>query len=342
MPERPSHAPGRRPDRVLHGRDAALAPGLDLRLPHPRGRGDGRAGAGLHASPTALAYVEELVGARASTPTASCRASRSSSTPTPTSSRRSPSCAPRGACGRRLMRERVRRQGPALVAAAHAHPDLRRLAHGAAAAASTSRARPSRRSAGRHRRARSRCTPTPTTRRSRSRRVEAATLALRTQQIIADETGVASVADPLGGSYFVEQLTDEMEAEASRYIAAHRRPRRHGRGRRGRATRRRRSPRPPTFPARVRAGERMIVGVNASRRRGRRRSTCTAPTPRSSGGRWSACATCAPAATRPPTPAALDALRAACEGDRERDAAADRGRQGGGHAGRDVRRASRV
>src|SRR4051812_5982268 len=47
---------------------------------------------------------------------------------------------------------------------------------------------------------------------------EAATLALRTQQIIAEESGVPEVADPLGGSYFLESLTDEMEAEAQRYL----------------------------------------------------------------------------------------------------------------------------
>ena len=47
---------------------------------------------------------------------------------------------------------------------------------------------------------------------------DAVTLALRTQQIIAEESGVASVADPLGGSYFVEKLTDEMEARAMAYI----------------------------------------------------------------------------------------------------------------------------
>jgi methylmalonyl-CoA mutase, N-terminal domain len=46
----------------------------------------------------------------------------------------------------------------------------------------------------------------------------AATLALRTQQIIAEESGVAAVADPLGGSYFVEALTDRIEAEAMAYI----------------------------------------------------------------------------------------------------------------------------
>ena len=41
---------------------------------------------------------------------------------------------------------------------------------------------------------------------------DSATLALRTQQVLAYETGVARVADPLGGSYYVEALTDEMEA----------------------------------------------------------------------------------------------------------------------------------
>jgi methylmalonyl-CoA mutase, N-terminal domain len=48
--------------------------------------------------------------------------------------------------------------------------------------------------------------------------LEAATVALRTQQVLAYETGVASVADPLGGSYFVEELTDRIEAEAQAYL----------------------------------------------------------------------------------------------------------------------------
>jgi methylmalonyl-CoA mutase, N-terminal domain len=43
---------------------------------------------------------------------------------------------------------------------------------------------------------------------------DAARLALRTQQVIANETRVANVADPLGGSWFVEELTDEMERQA--------------------------------------------------------------------------------------------------------------------------------
>jgi methylmalonyl-CoA mutase N-terminal domain/subunit len=47
---------------------------------------------------------------------------------------------------------------------------------------------------------------------------EAVTVALRTQQIIAHESGVANTVDPLGGSYFVEALTDRIEAEAWAYI----------------------------------------------------------------------------------------------------------------------------
>ncbi len=43
---------------------------------------------------------------------------------------------------------------------------------------------------------------------------KAARIALRTQQVIAHETNVAGVADPLGGSYFVEELTDEIERQA--------------------------------------------------------------------------------------------------------------------------------
>src|SRR5437879_1830368 len=46
----------------------------------------------------------------------------------------------------------------------------------------------------------------------------AATIALRTQQIIAHETGVTNTVDPLGGSYFVESLTNEVEAGAWDYI----------------------------------------------------------------------------------------------------------------------------
>ena len=47
---------------------------------------------------------------------------------------------------------------------------------------------------------------------------ESAALALRTQQVLAHESGVADTVDPLGGSYYVERLTDAVEAEANVYL----------------------------------------------------------------------------------------------------------------------------
>ncbi len=48
---------------------------------------------------------------------------------------------------------------------------------------------------------------------------EAVTIAVRTQQLLAHESGVADVVDPVGGSYYVESLTAELEKQASDYIA---------------------------------------------------------------------------------------------------------------------------
>jgi methylmalonyl-CoA mutase N-terminal domain/subunit len=48
---------------------------------------------------------------------------------------------------------------------------------------------------------------------------QAVRVALRTQQILAEETGVANTIDPLGGSYFIESLTDRMEQQAYEYFA---------------------------------------------------------------------------------------------------------------------------
>jgi methylmalonyl-CoA mutase N-terminal domain/subunit len=47
---------------------------------------------------------------------------------------------------------------------------------------------------------------------------EAVTIALRTQQIIAEESGVANTIDPLGGSWFLEDLTNRLETEARAYV----------------------------------------------------------------------------------------------------------------------------
>jgi methylmalonyl-CoA mutase, N-terminal domain len=48
---------------------------------------------------------------------------------------------------------------------------------------------------------------------------ESAEIALRTQQVLAEETGVVNVVDPLGGSWYVEELTDKLEAEAEEIFA---------------------------------------------------------------------------------------------------------------------------
>ena len=50
---------------------------------------------------------------------------------------------------------------------------------------------------------------------------ESAEIALRTQQVIMEESGVVNVADPLGGSWYVEALTDRIEAEAEAHLRAH-------------------------------------------------------------------------------------------------------------------------
>jgi methylmalonyl-CoA mutase N-terminal domain/subunit len=60
---------------------------------------------------------------------------------------------------------------------------------------------------------------------------EAVTIALRTQQIVAEESGVANTIDPLGGSYFVEWLTDKIERRGHGLHPQDRRDGRHGGGR---------------------------------------------------------------------------------------------------------------
>ena len=67
--------------------------------------------------------------------------------------------------------------------------------------------------------ARSRCIPTALTRRWRCRPKRAARIAVRTQQILAYESGVADTVDPFAGSYFIESLTDEIEFRARELIA---------------------------------------------------------------------------------------------------------------------------
>ena len=111
----------------------------------------------------------------------------------------------------RIMRERFGAQDERSLAAALPHADRRRDADRPAAGEQhrAGRAcRGSRRSAA----APSRCTPTASTRRWRCRPSAPRRSPLRTQQIIGYESGAADTVDPFAGSYFVEALTDEIEA----------------------------------------------------------------------------------------------------------------------------------
>ena len=141
---------------------------------------------------------------------------------------------------------------------------------------------------------------------------EAAMLALRQQQILAEETGVDATVDPLGGSWFVEALTAETERQV---VAVHRRDRpagRHGRGHHRGLSAARDRRRGVPLPARVRRrrapgrrGQRLhrrLGGHQRARppgaRRARSRRTWSdwpghagSATPRPSGPRWPGCAT---------------------------------------------------
>ncbi len=99
LPARAVHAARRGHDRVLRARDAALPPGLDLRVPHPRGRARRRRRSSRSRSPTASPTSRRRSSA-ASTSTTSRRGSPSSSMRTSTSSRRSRSTARRAGSGR--------------------------------------------------------------------------------------------------------------------------------------------------------------------------------------------------------------------------------------------------
>ena len=131
---------------------------------------------------------------------------------------------------------------------------------------------------------------------------EAVRIALRTQQIIAHETGVANTIDPLGGSYFVEALTDELERQAYDYFAKI--DELGGMVAGGQAE---------LPPARDR--RRRLRAAGRDRRRAGASSSASTSTARPTSGRWSctasippwspsrsrACRPCAPAATAPPS-----------------------------------------
>ena len=216
LPAASAHAHHRRHDRVLHARDAAVEHDLDLGLSHPRSRIDRGAGTGLHAR-RRLRVRRSRDRRAAWTSTRSRRGSRSSSTRTSTSSRRSRSSAPRAASTRGTC---AKSTAPKIRARGRCASTPRRRA--------AVRPRSSRRTtscASRSKRwppcsaARSRCTRTRWTKCMALPTEKSVEIALRTQQVLAYETNVTNVVDPLGGSYFVEALTDEMERQAEAYFA---------------------------------------------------------------------------------------------------------------------------
>ncbi len=162
----------------------------------------------------AIAYVDAAVARGPGRSTISRRSFRFSSTRTTICSTQIAKFRAARRLWARLMRERFGAKDPRSLDAALPRADGRLLADGAAAG---KQYRP-RRDPGARRGARR----VPVTPRQRPRRSacpadrRGRALALRTQQIIAQETGVANTVDPLGGSYAIEKLTDDIEAGAQR------------------------------------------------------------------------------------------------------------------------------
>ena len=158
---------------------------------------------------------------------------------------------------------------------------------------------------------------------------EAVTIALRTQQIIAHESGVDRVVDPLGGSYFVEYLTDEMEKRALEYIR-----RIDEMGGIVRAVeegypQREIGESAYRFQREVEQGERLIVGVNAFKRE--QDDADRAPQDRravAAGAGRRGSSRCKAERDAAAVSAALAKVEAACRGTREPDAAGARGGEG--------------
>ncbi len=133
---------------------------------------------------------------------------------------------------------------------------------------------------------------------------DAARLALRTQQVIAHESGVADVADPLGGSYVVEAWTEEIVERSRDYIRRIDEMGGRSPGSRAASSSARSPTRPTATRWRSRRSGRSWSGSTPSRPPGRARPRCCGSTRRASGRRSSGCGRCAPGATprAPPRP----------------------------------------
>ena len=214
----------------------------------------------------------------ASTSTTSRRGSRSSSTRTSTSSRRSPSTAPRAASGPRELRERYGAKNPrswlmrfhtqtAGVSLTAQQPEVNIVRTAIEALAAVLGGTQSL-----HTNSFDEALALPTE--------DAVRIALRTQQVIAHETGVVNTIDPLGGSYFVEALTNRIEARGLRVLRPHRRARRRRRGDQGELLPARDRGRVVPLPAaRSSAASASSSASTATSSRTRRRSRSSRSTP---------------------------------------------------------------
>ncbi len=211
LPDRPGAAPDHRHGRVVHREHAALAPDLDLRVPHPRGRARppsrSSPSPSRTASPTSRNAIERGLDVDDFAPRlsfffnshidffeeiAKFRAARRIWARELRDTY--------GAKREESMRMRFHTQtaGVSLTAQQPLNNIVRTATEALAAVLGGTQSL--------HTNSYDEALALPTE--------EAVTVALRTQQIIAAETGVANTADPLGGSWFVEKLTDEMERSA--------------------------------------------------------------------------------------------------------------------------------
>ena len=243
IPPEPSHAAGDRHDRVRREAHAEVQSHLDQRLPHSRGGLDGDSGTGVHAA--RRHRVRRVRASRAACRwTTSRRAFRFSSTPTTISSRRSPSTAPRGASGAAPMRDRFGAKNPrswalrfhaqtagCSLTAQQPYNNVVRTALQALAAVLGG-------TQSLHTNSLDEAWALPTE--------AAATIALRTQQIIAHESGVDEYRRSVRRIVFRRNADQRNRARRARLHREDRRHGRHGRRHRARLIRSAKSPTPRT------------------------------------------------------------------------------------------------
>ena len=203
-------------DRVVHRAHAALAPDLDLRVPHPRGRLDRPAGARLHAQGRPHLRASRRSSVASTSTTSRPRLSFFFNAHIDFFEEIAKYRAARRIWAREMretygakreeswrMRFHTQTAGVSLTAQQPQNNIIRTAIEALAGVLGGTQSL--------HTNSYDEALALPTE--------EAVRIALRTQQVIAHETGVTNTIDPLGGSYFVETLTDEMERAAYEYFA---------------------------------------------------------------------------------------------------------------------------